>query len=197
MSDWPFVAFSAYLIVALVGVLLVALCSIRSKGTYYKSDVAKTFDWLDEGERERMNFHLNREKATWDYVRKTIDRCRAAQWYCSVFSVVGPVSLAAISPLAKDAATNPHVQWFITLVSLHLAITLGLYKALRIDATLQRNVKSESDFYDLLYSFQDSAGDFSDPGKRLQRYFDQYQKIRTNAYEAELLGMPSVRDSGG
>src|SRR5271165_2362826 len=67
-------------------------------------------------------------------------------------SVLAPVLIAAITPHAKD--TSGHAQWLLVLISIHLAVTLGLAKAFRVESNLQDGLrppelKSVADLTDL------------------------------------------------
>jgi len=143
----------------------------------------------------RLDFHFNREKALWDYWRKVIEFSSVAQSYASVVSVIAPVLLTALTPVVKHAGINTQVLLFI--ISLHLAITMGIYRALRVERLIQNGLKFESEFYELFYYFQDRIGEFDDSQMdRVNKYLIRYAELRKNAYAGESQGIPEIRREG-
>jgi hypothetical protein len=50
--------------------------------------------------------------------------------------------IAALAALSKDPTAVPHISSLLSLISIHLAITIGLYKSLRVEKTLQMGLNS-------------------------------------------------------
>ena len=117
--------------------------------------------------------------------------CYIAQAYVSTVSIVAPVLLASLTPFAKGE--NFHAQWFLILISIHLAVTLGLFKAFKVERSLSDGLKFESAFYLLLRRFEFQVAPF-DGDDRLRKYFEEYAAILNTAYEGEVSAVPSVGD---
>jgi hypothetical protein len=102
--------------------------------------------------------------------------------------------LTALSTAAST--TEPYARAFLTLVSLHLAITLGLYKAFRVERGSQKGLEFEHEFYNMFYQFQDKSDDFQslDEAQAVDLYFKKYSAIRQEAYRGELDLIPGVHE---
>jgi hypothetical protein len=197
MSNWE-LAFWAYLALAFLGLAAPLIWNeFKPRGAFFDRDAANEFEWLSQEERNRLNFHLNREKSLLDYWRKVIDRYYIVLYYCTIYSVIAPIFMAALAPLTTDMASGRHISSFLSLISIHLAITLGLFKSLKIEKTLHDGLRFESDFYALFYRFQDAR---ADPGKtngdRIDAYLKKYEEIRRRMYEGEISALPEARDEG-
>lgn len=197
MINWE-VAFWAYLALAFVGLAAPLIWTgFKNQGAFFDWDPANKFKWLSQEERDRLNVHLNREKFLLDYWRKIINHFRIVQYYCTIYSVVGPILMAALAPLTTASESGRQISSFLSLISIHLAITLGLFKSLKIEKTLHDGLRFESDFYALFYRFQDAGTDLGKTnGDRIDAYLKKYDAIRTKLYEAEVTALPTARDEG-
>jgi hypothetical protein len=191
MKDLTLLACWAYLIVAVAGLIPFFSYLLRPKGAYFLENAADKITGLSEEGRTRLNEHLNRERITWNYTRDRIDRYQRLQTYVPVVSVVAPILLTLLAAQAKHP--RHHLPELQMLVSFHLAVTLGLYKALKVEKITQDSLKVENEFYCLLRSLEDRVG--SEPEETLlKEYFDKYKKVRLTAYEGELSGLASPRE---
>lgn len=191
----PFLwAFWLYLVIAILSLAVPVVFIIwRIKPeTWFGADVADEFTWLTEAERKRLNFHFNREKALLDSWRQSIVILTACQYYCTFYSVVSSVLIAAIAPLARG---GNHGQWLLSLISVHLAVTIGLYKTFKVEKTLLEGLRYENSFYSEFYHFQDAPQDFGDKDKRVDNYLKKYGRIRDSFYQAELSAIPSAHEA--
>ena len=125
-----------------------------------------------------------------------IDQLRIVQYYCSIYSVVGPILMAALAPLTTTSESSRQITPFLSLISIHLASDhAGLFKSLKIEKTLYEGLRFESDFYALFYRFQDARSDFGKTNEdRIDAYLKKYDAIRTKLYEAEVAALPTARD---
>ena len=124
MINWEF-GFWSHLTVAVLGLATPLIWTrLKNRGAFFNRDAANEFGWLSKDERDRLNFHLNREKSLLDYWRKMIDQLRIVQYYCSIYSVVGPILMAARAPLTTTSESSRQITPFLSLISIHLAITL-------------------------------------------------------------------------
>jgi hypothetical protein len=63
MNNWAVIASWVYLAAALLGLILPMIWNrLKQRGSFFSQDEANEFEWLSQEERERLNFHLNREK---------------------------------------------------------------------------------------------------------------------------------------
>lgn len=96
----------------------------------------------------------------------------------------------------KHAGINTQV--LLLIISLHLAITMGIYRALRVERLIQNGLKFETGFYELFYRFQDRIGEFADSQMdRVNKYLIRYAELRKNAYAGESQGNSRNRCEGG
>ena len=124
-----------------------------------------------------------------------IDQLRIVQYYCSIYSVVGPILMAALAPLTTTSESSRQITPFLSLISIHLAITLVCSNRSRSRKTLYEGLRFESDFYALFYRFQDARSDFGKTNEdRIDAYLKKYDAIRTKLYEAEVAALPTARD---
>jgi hypothetical protein len=105
---------------------------------------------------------------------------------------VGSVLIAAAAPLAKN---TQYGHWLISLMSVHLAITIGLYKAFKVEKTLLDGLRYETAFYSLFYRFQDSPQEFGNENDRVDNYLKKYDRIRDSLYQAEISAIPTAYEA--
>ena len=191
-NHWVCAGFWIYLLGAIIGPFLLYLWYwfLQPHQAYYTKDPAADILWLSDVQKKRMNVHFNREKRVWDFWRQQIDLFFAIRFYVSVISVVAPVLLAALAPLSK----YDHVEWLLSLMSIHLAITVGLYKTLRVGRTVQEGVVFENEFYALFWSFQDEVIDPAASEERIAKYLADYTKIRKRAFRGEITTLPNPHE---
>jgi hypothetical protein len=157
-TSWFISLFWIYLLIVVGAFLIpiVVVCRNR-QGAYFDASVISEIKWIEHSDiKTRLELHFNREKAYWDYLRRSILLYTGAQTYVALFSTIDPIVLTALSTAAPPT-TEPYARAFLTLVSLHLAITLGLYKAFRVERGSQKGLEFEHEFYNMFYQFQDRS----------------------------------------
>jgi len=184
------IAFWIYLSLAILSIAIpIAITFFKPPETWFTSKEANNFTWLSDEDIKRLNFHLDREKFLLDYWRKVIVRLNIIQSYVTLFSVVSSILLASLAPLSN--AQQPEITHLISLVSIHLAITLGLFKAFKVEKLLNDALQQESAFYLLFYRFQDESSSPEAAEGSVDKYFMEYDKIRASLYQTEIAGIPS------
>lgn len=98
-----------------------------------------------------------------------------------------PFAIANTQALTRGSRTK--ASWVISilagraisLISIHLAITLGLFKSLKIEKTLHNGLRFESDFYALFYRFRDARTDLGKTnGDRIDAYLKKHTRSERN-----------------
>jgi hypothetical protein len=142
-NSWFTFLFWIYLLIVVGAFLIFLVVAWRNRrGAYFDASVISEIKWIKNEHSDiktRLELHFNREKAYWDYLRMSVLLYTGAQTYVALFSTIDPIVLTALSTAAPT--TERYARAFLTLVSLHLAITLGLYKAFRVERGSQKGLE--------------------------------------------------------
>lgn len=105
------------------------------------------------------------------------------------------VSASLVPILTPLISGNVWSKVFVTVISAHAAVLLGLTRIFRVEANYRTFRDGESDFYDLYRRMLDRPEVFGKTeDEQLRRYFEQVEVIRRVVRAAETDNFPSVDD---
>ncbi|MDP6631310.1 MAG: hypothetical protein QGH42_04565 [Kiritimatiellia bacterium] len=183
-------AYTAFALITLFPTLRAAFKKVRlhTNGCSFK-------DSLHFGDEEKVQLqqHYSRIHGTLVFWKNAAEKYRSFHYYCLLWTI--PISV--LIPIVTQAISDGNgSKLFLTVVSSHAAVLLGLHKGLKIENNFQAFRHGESEFYDLYRRVLDTPEEFGDSKReQMTAYFKQAELIRRHVRNAETDNFPSLEEA--
>jgi len=148
---------------------------------------------FEEDDKQRLEQHYSRMHGTLLFWKNAAEKYRRFHYYCLLWSI--PISVTI--PIVTQAITDGNgSKLFLTVVSTHAAVLLGLHKGLKVENSFKAFRHGESEFYDLYRRLLDTPNKFGQTAEeQIASYFEQAEQIRRYVRNAETDNFPSLEQT--
>lgn len=193
LSNWDY-AIIFYLILAITSFLPILKAILRKVKLNPDGQSYAESPFFDEKEKERLIQHYSRINGTLSYWKNQAEKYRRFNNYSLVWSI--SISISILIPIISLQIGEGNSNWFLTIISTHIALILGFHKGLKVEKNYQAFRLAESEFFDLRRELLDTPEKFgSTPKEQIDNFFLKVQSIRKNARQSEIDNTPSVNEN--
>lgn len=191
-DPWGITLF-AYVAIAMLSLVPTILASLKRVKLHPGGTSFDDCIHFSDNEKKILNQHYSRIQGTLIFWKNAAEKYRRFHYYCLLWTI--PISI--LIPIITQATSNENCsKLFLTIVSSHAAILLGLHKGLKVENHFKSFRNGESEFYDLYRRFLDNPDYFGlSKEDQLQAYFRQVEQIRRYVRSAETDNFPSLEET--
>ncbi|MCX7922031.1 MAG: hypothetical protein N3B21_08485 [Clostridia bacterium] len=147
---------------------------------------------FSEDNKIKLEHHYSRIHGTLIFWKNKAELFKYFHYYCIMWTM--PISIL-IPTITQFIDGSTLAKSFLTMMSLHAALLLGLHKILKVENNYKSFRHGESEFYDLYREFLDMPYKFGkDEKEQIENYFMKVQQIRKNVRNMETDNFPSVSE---
>ena len=193
MNLWE-IATIAYVFIALVTLIPTIRAILKKIELNPGGDTFEDSPHFTSENKKLLRQHFSRIEGTLKFWKNEAKKYHSFHNYCICWTIPISVMIPIIIQY-MDASSSSKL--FLTVVSLHLAISLAFYKGLNVENNYKAFRQGESEFYDVYRRFLDNPSCFGNTEKdQLSEYFKIAEKIRRNIRNAETDNNPTIDKIG-
>ena len=148
---------------------------------------------FSDANKARLHQHFERMRGTLMFWKREAARNGRFHFYCLWWTIIS----SSLMPFLTQAVDpkDPCSKWLLTLVSAHVALTLGFHRGLKVAELFRGFRLGESDFYDTYRRLLDRPESFGqDEEAQIKKYFEDVEIVRKLVRNAETDNQPTVED---
>jgi len=191
MRDYWDVAIIVYLSIATLSLIPTLLAILRKVKLNPDGDGYDKSPHFNDEEKERLKQHYSRIAGTLFYWKNQSEKYRTFKNYSIFWTIIVSICIPIISQLIGKG----HSNWFLTIMSTHAALILGIYSRLKVEKNYQSFRLAESEFYDLRRELLDTPLKLATSGEQISNFFEKVGTLRKNARKSEIDNTPTIEDT--
>jgi hypothetical protein len=145
---------------------------------------------FSEEEKKRLNQHYTRITGTLTFWKNETYKYGKFFNYCLCWVTVSSLLVPII---AQFTDSSPNAKTLLTIVSLYIAILLGVSRVFKVENHYKAYRNGESEFYDLYRRLLDRPEYFGRDGEsQLEKYFIEAERLRKMVRNQETDSIPTL-----